>query len=82
MLNHKEIKQDPQMIIKNRSFIYKYNCKGINSPSEKPNLKKKLRKRIEQLLSVFCMLKKKKYILFMFQNIPQIMNKKLFFNNS
>ena len=70
------------MITKNRSFIYKYNCKGINLSSEKPNLKKNLRKRIEQLFSVFCMLKKKKYILFMFQNIPQIMNKKLFFNDS
>ena len=33
---------------------------------------------MEQLLLVFCMLKKEIYILFMFQNITKIMKSKLF----
>ena len=37
-------------------------------------IEKNLRKIIEQLLSRFCMLKKKKYITLMFRNITQILN--------
>ena len=51
---------------------------GINFASEKDDWKN-LRKIIEQLLSMFCMLKKKKYVLLMFQNITQIVESKLFF---
>ena len=35
VLNHEQIKKDPQRITKVRPFIDKYNCKGINHPSEK-----------------------------------------------
>ena len=38
-----------------------------------------LRKRVQQLLLMFCMLKKLKHILLLFQNITQIVKNKLFF---
>ena len=62
-----EIKIDPQRITKIKRFIKKYNWKERNFPSEKYDWKN-VRKIIEQLLSIFCMLKKKVYILPMFQN--------------
>ena len=42
-------------------------------------IKKDLRKIMSHLLLLFCMLKKKNYILLMFQNITQIVKNKLFF---
>ena len=54
------------------------DCVGINFPSEKDDLKT-LKKIIEQLFLMFCMLKNIRYILLMFQNITQIMKSKLFF---
>ena len=41
---------------------------------------KNLRKTIEQLLSIFCMLKKKKYMLLMFPNITRE-RQVIFFND-
>ena len=35
VLNHEEIKKDPQRIVKIKPFINKYNWKGINVLSEK-----------------------------------------------
>ena len=65
-LNHEEIKTDPQIITKTKTFINKYNCEGINFQSGKDDWKKS-EKKIEQLLQMFCVLKKKKiYILLMF----------------
>ena len=61
-------KKDLQRITKLKHFVNKYNWEG-----------KKLRKIILQLLSMLCMLKRKKYILLMFQNIIKIVKKKLFF---
>ena len=52
--------------------------KGINFPSEKNYWKKFEKNNLTIALNV-CMLKKKKYILLMFQNIIQIVNNKLFF---
>ena len=43
VLNHEEIKKDLQRIIKIKSFINKYNCEGIDFPSENDD-GKKLRK--------------------------------------
>ena len=56
----------------------KYNWEGINFPSEKM-IGKNLRKIMQQLLFMICMLKKEKYILLMFENITQIVKNKLFF---
>ena len=39
-LNFEEIKKDLQTITKTKSFINKYNSKGINYPSEKDDSKK------------------------------------------
>ena len=77
-LNHEEIKKDPQRITKIKPFMNKCNSVGINFPSEKDD-SKNLKKIIKQLFLMFCMLKNKKYILHMFQNITQIMKSKLFF---
>ena len=65
-LNHEEIKEDPQGITKIKPFINKCNWEEIKFPLEKKGLQKNLRKTIEQLFLLFCMLKKKKYILLMF----------------
>ena len=40
MLNHEEIKKDPQRITKNKSLINKCNWEGISFPSEKDDRKK------------------------------------------
>ena len=40
MVNLKEIKQDQQRMTKYEPFIDKYNCAGINYPSEKDDWKK------------------------------------------
>ena len=40
MLNHEEIKEDPQSITKTKLFLNKYNWEGISFPSEKYNWKK------------------------------------------
>ena len=68
MLNHEEIKKDPERITKIKSLINKYNWNQIKFPSEIEDWKKLEKNNVEIALNVFCMLKKKKYILFMFQN--------------
>ena len=40
VLNHEEIKKDPQRIAEIKSFTNKYNWEGINFPSEKDDWKK------------------------------------------
>ena len=40
MPNHEEIKKVWQRITKIKTFINKYNCKGINFPSEEYDWKK------------------------------------------
>ena len=57
-LNFDETKKDPQGV---------YNWKGINYPSKIKLLAKDL--KIWQLLSIFCILKKKKYVQFIFQKL-------------
>ena len=58
VLNHEEIKKDPQRIRTLKPFINKYNWEGVNFLSEKDDCKKYLRKIIKQLLLMFCMSKK------------------------
>ena len=66
-----------EKLTKVKPFVHKYKWGGIYFPSEK-RIGKKLRV-ILQLLSLFFMLKKKNYILLIFQNITQIVkNKSLF----
>ena len=77
-LNHAEIKKDLQRITTIKPFINQYNWKGINFPSEKDVLKKFENNIVAIVLNV-CMLKKKKYILLIFQSITQIVRNKLFF---
>ena len=74
MLNHEEIKKDPQRITKVETFIGKYNWKIINVPSEK-NDRKKFEKNIVRIPLNVLYAKKEKYILLMFQ----IVKNKLFF---
>ena len=61
-----------------KPFMNENNWEGINLHLEKDD-SKKIEKDNRKLLWIFGMLKKKKYILFMFQNITQIMKNKLFF---
>ena len=72
-LNDAEIKIHSQTITKIKPFIDKYNWEVISYPSEKDDWKKNLRKIIQCLLLMFCMLKTKNiYILPIFQNINQV----------
>ena len=67
-LKHEKIVKDPQRMTKIKPFINKYKCEGINVPSAKDDWKKfeKNNGTIALMLSMFCMLKKKKNILLMF----------------
>ena len=54
-LNYEEIKKDPQRITKIKPFINKYNWERIKFLSKKM-IGKNLRKIMQQLLLIFCML--------------------------
>ena len=58
-------KRNPQIITEIKPFIDKNNWEGINYPSEKDD-QKKFNKKSQQLFLMFCVLKKKMYILLMF----------------
>ena len=66
-----------ERITKVKPFTNKYKWAGIKFPSEKDD-RKKLGKIMSRLHLMFCMLKKKNYILLLFQNINQIVKKLLF----
>ena len=51
-LNHEEIKKDLQRIKKIKPFINKYNCEGINIPSEKDDWKKFQRNNVTIAVNV------------------------------
>ena len=61
-----------------KSFINRYNCKGINLPSKIDDLKKIDQNNVTIDLNV-CRLKVKKYILLIIENITQIVKNKLLF---
>ena len=66
-LNHEEIRKHAERITKIKPFINKYKLEWINFWTKKKMIETNLGKIIEQLISMFCMLKKKKYNLLMFQ---------------
>ena len=74
----KDIKKVLQSITKIELFINKYNWEQIKFPSEKGDWKK-IQKNNVTIALKFCMLKKKKYILLVLQNITQIVISKLSF---
>ena len=79
-LNHEEIKNDSQRMKNVRPFTNKYNWESINHPSEKDDWKIFDKNNVTIFcILIFCMLKKKKNILFMFQNITQNVKNELFF---
>ena len=61
-----------------KPLLNEYNWKERNFSSEKVNWKKTEKNNVTIVL-MFCILKKKKYTLPMFQKITQIVKKKLFF---
>ena len=61
LLYYKCHKKDPQGITI-KPLINKHNWEGINFPSEKDIIGKYLRKIMQQLTLVFCMLKKEKIL--------------------
>ena len=76
-LNYEEIKKDPQITSKIKPFINRYYWEGIHYPSEKDhwtNFEKNIVTIAHNIM--FCMLKKKKHILLMFQNLTQIVKNK------
>ena len=75
-LSHEEIGKHSQRITKTKPLINKYNWERIDFPSEKDDWKKFEKNNVTIALNV---LKKKKYILLIFQNITQIVKNKFFF---
>ena len=59
-LNQEEIKRDPQRISKTKSFVNKYNQKGVSYPS-KIDYWKTFEKNNPTVALIFCILKKRKY---------------------
>ena len=78
MLSHEDIKKDPQRITKIKFFINKYKWIKIVCPSEKDDLKKFEKNNVTITFNVLHA-KKYIYILLIFQEITQIVKKKLFF---
>ena len=61
MLNYEEIKKDPKRITKIKHFVNKYNCEGINFPSEKDDWKKFEKNTVTIALNVLYSKKEKMY---------------------
>ena len=76
VVDYEKIRKEPQRITKIKPFINKYSYYEINYPSEKDDWKIFEQKNVTIAL-MFCMLKKKKYILVLFQNILEILKNKL-----
>ena len=60
-LNHREIKKDLQRITKMKPFINKYNCEGINFPSEEDDCKKFEKNSLKIAVNVLYAKNKKVY---------------------
>ena len=52
MLSYEEIEKNSQKITKIKLFVNKYNCEGINYPSEKEDLQKQEKKNPAIALNV------------------------------
>ena len=66
-----EIGKNSERPTKIKAFINKYNWEAINYQSGKDDPKK--------MLLIFCILKSRKFILPMFQNVTQSVKNKIFF---
>ena len=53
MLNHKEIRKNPERITKIKPVVNKYKLEGINFPSEKDAWKKYEKNNLMTALNVF-----------------------------
>ena len=53
MLNHKEIRKNPERITKIKRVVNKYKLEGINIPSEKDAWKKYEKNNVMTALNVF-----------------------------
>ena len=53
MLNHKEIRKNPERITKIKPVVNKYKLEGINFPSEKDAWKKYKKNNVMTALNVF-----------------------------
>ena len=78
MLNYEEIKKDPQRITKIKLFMNKYVWEWMHFTSEKDDYKKREENDVAIALNVLYLKAKNIFILLVFQNITQIMKKKLF----
>ena len=68
-LSYEGAKWNPERVSNIKPFINKHNGKKISYP-------KHLRKVIKQLLLIFCIVKKKRYVRLISQNLIRILNKK------
>ena len=70
-----EIKKDAQRVSNMKPFINNYKWEGISYPL-KTDYWERFEKIIWQLLLMFCILKKYKYVQLLFQKIIQILKNK------
>ena len=75
-LNFDEIKKDTQRVWIIKSFINNYNWEGINYLSEIEDWNRSEKSNPANVLSMFFILKKKKYALLVFQKLIQIVKNK------
>ena len=76
-----KLRRHKRIPVKNNKIIpviAQYSWEGINYQSEKDDWKK-MRKIIQRLILMFCMLEMIKYILLSFHNITQSVKDKLIF---
>ena len=74
-LNYGEIEYHPEKVLNIIPFINKYNCDGIKYPSETDDWKT-LEKNNPTIAHNILDIKKKKYVLLIFQKLIQIVKKK------
>ena len=74
-LNYEEIESHPERVWSIKTFINKYNWEEINYPSKIDDWKNVWEKIIRQLLLIFCIPKKKKYVQLISQNVFGIAKK-------
>ena len=77
-LSYEKIIKNLDKVFNIEPFINKYKWKGINYPS-KVNDRKSFGEKTRQLLLIFCILKKKKYVQLIFQKLIRIEKNKIFY---
>ena len=77
-LSYEDIKWNPEGVSNIKPSINKYNYRGINYPSKIDDWKM-FEKNNQQLLLIFCILKKNKYVQLIFQKLIQTVKNKTFY---